>query len=105
MSNPGPNTTSTSLLTQENVPGNSDGHQQGTSPAAYVGFWGATPVQQQTSYASITDASGGTAAASNGILTLTGSYNSTILANSIATLAAAINGINAALVASGIVAY
>jgi len=46
MSNPGPNVTSTSNLTQTNIPGNSDGHLVGASSSAYVGFWGATPIVQ-----------------------------------------------------------
>jgi hypothetical protein len=101
MSNPGPNITATSLLTQENVP-QVNGHQIGASASALIGFWGATPVVQQASYGAITDASGGTAAASNGILTITGTYNSTIIANAIATLAAAINGNRTALVTAGL---
>ena len=98
-----PATTATTNTVQLNVP--ADGLVIGGSTAALIGFYGATPVAQAVGYNSITDASGGTAAASNGILTLTGSYNSTILANAIATLAAGINGINAALVASGLLAY
>jgi hypothetical protein len=101
MSNPGPATTTTSNTTQDNV--NQDtGHQVGGAAASLVGFWGATPVAQQNSLGTITDASGGSAAATNGILTLTGSYNSTILANAIATLAAQINSMDAALVTAGI---
>lgn len=46
MSNPGPAITNTSNLTQDFVPGNSDGHQVGSSALAYIGFWGATPIQQ-----------------------------------------------------------
>lgn len=103
MSNPGPNQTQTANTSQINVP--TDGALIGGSTSALIGFYGITPVAQQTSYAAITDSSGGTAAATNGILTLTGSYNSTILANAIATLAAAVNGINAAGVALGIWAY
>lgn len=51
-----------------------------------LGFFGATPVVQQTVTA-ITDGSTGTAAATNGIQPLTATYNSTLLINSIATLA------------------
>lgn len=98
-----PNTQQTTNTVQLNVP--ADGLVIGGSTTALISFYGATPVAQQVSYASITDSSGGTAAASNGIAALTGTYNSTILANAIATLAAGINGINAALVAAGLVAY
>ena len=104
MSNPGPNITVTSNLTQDFVPGNSDGHNVGSSPLAYIALWGATPVQQPkgAAQALVVDASGGTAAPSNGILTLTASYNSSILANAIATIAAQTNAIQAALVAAGV---
>lgn len=98
-----PNTQQTTNTTQLNVP--ADGLMIGGSTSALLGFYGNAPVAQQTSYAVITDSSGGTAAATNGILTLTGSYNSAILGNAIATLAAAINGINAAGVTFGIWAY
>jgi hypothetical protein len=46
MANPGPAITSSSNLTQDFVPQNADGHQVGSSPLAYIGFWGAVPVQQ-----------------------------------------------------------
>lgn len=103
MSNPGPSTTATVNTVQLNVP--ADGLVIGGATSALVGFYGLTPVAQPTSYAAITDSSGGTAAATNGILTLTSSYNSAILGNAIATLAAAINGINAAGVSLGVWAY
>lgn len=96
MANPGPAITSTSNLTQDSVP-LSDGHQLGPNSSSLVGFWGATPVVQQTSLGTVTDASGGTAAATNGVLTITGTYNQTIIANAIATLAAQINSIDSAL--------
>jgi hypothetical protein len=56
-----------------------------------------------TAQGAITDASGGTAAATNGILTLTGTYNSAILANAIATLAAQGNAMRNALVSLGLI--
>lgn len=104
MSNPGPAITSTSNLTQDSVPGNSDGHQMGASALAYVSLWGVTPVQQPkgAAQALVVDASGGAAAPTNGILTLTASYNSAILANAIATIAAQTNAIQAALVLAGV---
>lgn len=101
MSNTGPASAVTSLQTQENVP-QQDGHQCGSSSSSLVGFWGAVPVAQQAGYGQITDSSGGTAAATNGIQTITGTYNSTILANAIATLAAQINSYAAALKTAGI---
>lgn len=82
-----------------------DGMDLGQSATDKVAFYGATPVTQPTAaaQATITDASGGTAAPTNGILTLTGTYNSTILANAIATLAAQTNAVQAALVTLGLI--
>jgi len=82
-----------------------DGTVVGLSATDLVGFYGATPVAQPsaTAQGAITDASGGTAAATNGVLTLTGTYNSAILANAIATLAAQGNALRAALVSVGII--
>lgn len=84
-----------------NTPETSDGFQVGSSATtSKVGFFAATPVVQPTATAqsavpaSITDASGGTGAATNGILTLTGTYNSAIIANGIATVAAQVNSIS-----------
>lgn len=68
-----------------------------------LGFLGATPIVRATLTA-VTDGSTGTAAATNGIAALTGTYNSTLLINSIATLADGINRIRTALVNVGIVA-
>lgn len=87
-----------------NAPESSDGYQMGAGVASLVSFWGATPVAQPkgAAQALVTDASGGTAAPTNGILTLTGTYNSTILANALATIAAQTNAIQAALVTAGL---
>ena len=76
----------------------------GSAATDLVGFYGATPIAQPAAaaQAAVTDASGGTAAPTNGILTITGTYNSTILADAIATLAAQGNAIQAALVSVGL---
>lgn len=76
----------------------------GAASTDLVGFYGTTPVAQPAgaAQAAVTDASGGTAAPTNGILTITGTYNSVILADAIATLAAQGNAIQAALVSVGI---
>jgi hypothetical protein len=81
------------------------GYVVGQSASDLVCFYGATPIAQPSgaAQAAVTDASGGTAAATNGILTLTGTYNSTILANAIATLAAQGNALRNALVSLGII--
>lgn len=77
----------------------------GAAATDLAGFYGATPIVQPAgaAQAAITDASGGTAAATNGVLTLTGTYNSTILANAIATLAAQGNAMRLALVNLGVI--
>lgn len=85
------NTTTTS--NQRNTAETPDGHQiGGVATTSKVGFFGATPVVQPTSanqaaLTALTDGSGGTAAYTNGIQPLTATYNSTLLSNSIATLA------------------
>lgn len=84
---------------------NSQGTEVGASSTDLVSFYGATPITQPTAaaQAAVTDASGGTAAATNGILTITATYNSTILANAIATLAAQGNAMRNALVSLGLI--
>lgn len=84
--------------------GGPDGTRLGQSSTDLIGFYGATPVVRPSISAALTDSSTGTANAATGIAALTGSYNSTILANAIATLAASVNSIRAALVAVGIAA-
>src|ERR1044072_8627300 len=83
--------------------GNPSGTTFGQSATDLISFYNATPVARPaaTAQAAITDASGGTAAATNGVLTLTGTYNSTIIANAIATLAAQGNALRNALVSLG----
>jgi hypothetical protein len=82
----------------------SEGTTIGQSATSKVAFYGATPVARPAAaaQAAVTDASGGVAAPTNGILTLTGTFNSTIIANAIATLAAQGNAMQAALVSVGI---
>lgn len=97
------NTSSTSNETQ--TPKSSDGYAVGQSSSDLVGFFGATPIAQPSgaAQAAVTDGSTGTAAATNGIAPLTGTYNSTLLINAIATLAAQGNAIRNALVSLGII--
>ena len=75
------------------------------STSSKGGFYGATPIVQPTgaAQAAVTDGSTGVAAATNGIQPLTGTYNSTLLINAIATLAAQGNAIRNALVSLGII--
>jgi hypothetical protein len=84
--------------------GNDDGVVLGRSSTDLVAFYGGTPRARPSVPAAITDSSTGTANVATGVAALTGTYNSTILANAIATLAASINSIRAALVSVGIVA-
>lgn len=92
------NTSSSSNETQ--TPASADGYSLGQSSTDLITLYGGTPVAQPSgaAQAAITDASGGTAAPTNGVLTLTGTYNSTILANALATIIAQTNAIRAALV-------
>ena len=83
-----------------------DGTTLGYNSSDLVGFYGATPIAQPSATAqsalaaaTITDGSTGTAAATNGIAALTGTYNSTLLINAIATMTAQINA-NSALLAA-----
>ena len=92
------------ISNETNTPKSVDGYACGQSATDLVGFWGATPIVQPSgaTQAAVTDASGGTAAATNGVLTITGTYNQAIIANAIATLAAQGNAMRTALVNSGI---
>ena len=80
--------------------GNPDGTTLGQSSTDLIAFYGATPIARPAgaAQAAVTDGSTGTAAPTNGIAALTGTYNSTIIANAIATLAAQGNAIRLALV-------
>ena len=94
--------------TQSNLlktPATPDGFQVGQSSTDFVGFYGTTPAVQPTAaaQAAITDASTGTAAPTNGVAALTGTYNSTILANALATIIAQGNALRSALVTLGII--
>lgn len=73
------------------IGGSTDGYQLGQTTSSYVGCYGATPVQRGAGIAQLTDTSGGTASATTGLQPLTSSYNSTLLANAISTVAAGVN--------------
>ena len=66
----------------------------------YVAFYGGTPVARPSgaAQAAITDSSGGTANSATGVAALTGTYNSTIIANALATIIAQTNALRLALV-------
>lgn len=94
--------------TQSNLrvtPKTADGYQVGQSATDLVGFYGTTPVVQGADaiQGTITDDSGGTAALTNGITTITGTYNSVILADAVATLAAQLENIRAEMVLMGLI--
>lgn len=86
--------------------GNDDGVDLGRSTTDKIGFYGlATPVVQPSgsAQAAITDSSGGTANSATGVAALTGTYNSTIIANALATVIAQTNAIRSALVAVNLI--
>lgn len=91
---------------ETNTPKSDDGYSCGQSSTDLVGFYGATPIAQPSgaAQAAVVDGSTGTAAPTNGIAALTATYNSTLLINAIATLAAQGNAIRNALVSVGIIA-
>jgi hypothetical protein len=83
----------------------SGGEQLGQSAADLVGFYGATPIVQPSGAAQavITDNSGGAANSSTGVAALTGTYNSTIIANALATIIAQNTAMRLALVNLGLI--
>lgn len=70
-----------------------------------MGFYGATPAAQPSgsAQATITDSSGGTANSATGVAALTATYNSTIIANALATIIAQTNKLRADLVTLGLI--
>lgn len=85
--------------------GDSEGFQIGIDTAAKVGFYGTAPITRPTAaaQAAITDPAAGTAAPTNGVLTVSGTFNSTILNNAFATIIAAVNSHRTALVNLGLI--
>lgn len=94
-------------LTQKSaVPENAgDGLLIGQAATSLVGYYGATPIAQPTSgdQATVVDTSGGTKNAATGVTTITGTYNSTILANAFSTVIAQGNALRTALVNLGLI--
>jgi hypothetical protein len=86
--------------------GNPDGTSFGQSATDKISFYGlATPIVQPSgaAQAAVVDSSGGTANPATGMAALTGTYNSAIIANALATLAAQGNAVRGALVALNII--
>lgn len=83
---------------------NPDGISLGQTTADLISFYGVTPIVQPTaaSQATITDGSGGAAAPTNGVAALTGTYNSTLLINALATIIAQTNAMRTVLVNLGL---
>lgn len=83
-----------------------DGTTLGYNSSDLISFYGATAIARPSgaAQAAITDASGGAAAPTNGVLTITGTYNSAIIANALATIIAQGNAIRAALVSLNLMA-
>ena len=96
-------TTTTSNEKADSIP--VDGKTYGNAITDLISFYGVAPVAQPAAaaQAAVTDASGGTASATAGIALLPPTYNSAILNNAIATLAAQGNALRAALVSVGII--
>lgn len=88
-------------LTKNNV----DGTNIGQSATEKLGFWGATPAAQPAgaNQGAITDTSGGVSNLATGVAALTATYNSTIIANALATIIAQTTAFRTALVAAGII--
>jgi hypothetical protein len=86
--------------------GDADGTALGQSATDKIGFYGATPVARRagsTLQAALTNSTGGTANTTTGLATITGTYNSTIIANALTTLYAQLEEIRGALVSVGII--
>lgn len=97
------NTATDSLKTQTPLTGG--GMVHGQSATDLLAFYGGTPIAQRTNaaQAAITDSSGGTANPTTGVAALTGTYNSTILANALATIIAQTNELRASIVALSLI--
>jgi hypothetical protein len=85
--------------------GREDGQRLGQSASDKVAFFGSTPIVQPSAanQGAITDASGGTANLTTGVAALTGTYNSTIIANALATIIAHQTAVRTALVNLGLI--
>ena len=91
---------------ETNSPKTGGGFTVGQSSTDLVGFYAATPIVRPSGSAqtAITDSSGGTANPATGVAALTGTYNSTILANALATIIAQNTAMRLALVNLGLIA-
>jgi hypothetical protein len=85
--------------------GREDGQRLGQSASDKVAFYGSTPIVQPSAanQGAITDASGGTANLTTGVAALTATYNSTIIANALATIIAHQTAVRTALVNLGLI--
>jgi len=79
------------------------GYVMGQSASDLIGFYSASPIAQPSSadQAALTDSTVGTA--STVLAPLTGTYNSTLIVNAIASLAAQGNAMRNALVSLGLI--
>lgn len=93
------------MAVQQLTDGGPDGSSMGRDATDKISFYGYTPVVQPSggAQAAITDSSGGTANTTTGVAALTGTYNSTILANALATIIAQNTAFRSALVAHGLI--
>lgn len=83
-----------------------DGVRIGQASTDKVSFYGASPVVQPSGAAqtAITDSSGGSADPATGVAALTATYNSTIIADALATIIAQTNKMRSDLVSLGLIA-
>lgn len=107
------NTATDSLKTHQ--PKSGGGTEVGQSTTDLVAFYGVTPIVQpaaaaQSAVTAITDSSGGTSSYTTGIQALSGTFNSTLIANGISTCAAQgnankvlINQLRSDLIALGLI--
>ena len=96
-------TTTTSNEGADSIP--TEGKTYGNAITDKISFYGVAPVTQPAlaAQAAVVDGSVGLASATTGIAALTGTYNSALIVNAIATLAAQGNALRAALVSVGII--
>lgn len=90
---------------ETNTPKSGGGFTMGQSTTDLIAFYAKTPIVQPTSasQALITNSAGGTASATTGLQALSGTYNSTLIANSFATVVVLVNQLRADLVSLGLI--
>ena len=98
-------TTTTYLTGHLGATNTHDGKVFGNSTSDLIAFYGGAPIARLAAAAQavITDGSVGTANTTTGVGALTGTYNSTLIVNAIATLVAQGNALRAAMVSLNLI--